>query len=379
MLTKWRNGTIREKGQTIVLVAVMMMALLGLSAIAIDLGFVFVERRNMQNAADAAALAGGRMVARFSADPTLHYRHRDVYYEVLRAAQANGAEEIEAWLVHCDTREPYERLKPNDYSALQRCPCACGVWVKTEADFNTFLARLFGAPTLSASAEAQSEFGLPKVVTGVAPIALRNTVLGEGVWGKVGSSFTFWDSQKEVKGGNRGWLGLDCKYPDKGSSCNPSAQQLKTWMNPPYYTGPIGPGDYVGGDPGVKTSVLHHAEIGEVLIIPIYDYVYHFTNYRYCNPKDPKYNWSKCMAHEQHEGVIPVYSSDPGYNGKFYYHIISFAAFEVQQKGQQGSDKYLHGKFISYVVPADWQGPEHLEYANGNHESFGLAVVKLTK
>jgi len=280
--------------------------------------------------------------------------------------------------VHCGDRNPYHQLKPNDYGALQRCPCACGVWVKAEASFGTFFAQLFGIQVLSASAEAKSEFGLPKYATGVAPIGLRNTVLGQGVWGKVGMTYTFWDSNKQG-GANRGWLGLDCHYPNKSSACSPDSQSLKRWMDPPYYTGQIWHGDLIGGDPGVRTSVLHHADPGEVLIVPVFDYVYHFTRYRYCNPKDPKYNWSKCKAHEVYEGTIPVYTKDRGYNGKYYYHIVSFAAFEVQSKGQSHGDKYLRGKFISYVIPSDWRGPEHVEYANGNRESFGAVVVKLTQ
>lgn len=379
MLKKLWNGTPKEKGQTLVLVAVMMMALLGLTAVAIDLSYVFVQRRDMQNAADAGALAGGRMLAHFSANPTLSYRYRDVYYEVLRAAQANGAQDISAFLVHCGDRTPYYELRPNDYGAVQRCPCACGVWVKTEIDFGTFFAQIFSVRELSAAAEAQCEFGLPRYATGLSPIALRDTVLKQGAWGGVGGTYTLWDSGKEG-GANRGWLGLDCKYPAKGSNCSPDANSLKAWMDEPHYTGQVDLGNMVGGDPGTKTSVLHHADIGETLVIPIFNYLYHFTNYRYCDPKDPKYNWSKCKAHETTEGSIPVYTRDSGYNGKYYYNITGFAAFEVTAKGQSGGDKYLTGKLTSKVINADWKGgPEHLEYANGNYDSFGTAVVKLTK
>ena len=378
MFAKLRDGTLREKGQTLVLVALMMMALLGLTAIAIDLSFVFVQRRGMQNASDAGALAGARLLSQFSADPTLSLRYRDVYYEVLRAVQANDAQEMTAYLVHCGDRTPYYELRPNDYGAIQRCPCACGVWVETKTTFGTFFAQLFTVNELSANAEAQAEFGLPRYATGIAPIAVRNTVLQQGVWGSVGQEYTFWDSGKEG-GANRGWLGLDCHYPDKSSSCSPDANSLKHWMDPPYYTGQSDVGNFIGGDPGTKSSVLHYADIGETLIIPVFDYIYHFTNYRYCNSRDPKYNWSKCKAGESSEGTIPVYTPDSGYNGKYYYHITGFAAFLVTEKGQQGGDKYLQGVWTTKALGADWVGPGHLEYANGNYDSFGTAVIKLTK
>jgi hypothetical protein len=47
-----------ESGQAIVLLAVSIVVLLGFTALAIDGGMVFSDRRHAQNAADAAALAG---------------------------------------------------------------------------------------------------------------------------------------------------------------------------------------------------------------------------------------------------------------------------------------------------------------------------------
>jgi hypothetical protein len=54
------HGRVRERGQSLVLVALWMTALLGLAAVAIDVGRFYAERRFLQNAADAAALAGAQ-------------------------------------------------------------------------------------------------------------------------------------------------------------------------------------------------------------------------------------------------------------------------------------------------------------------------------
>ncbi len=48
----------RERGATLVLVAVGMVMLLGFAALAIDIGYSLVVRNELQNAADAAALGG---------------------------------------------------------------------------------------------------------------------------------------------------------------------------------------------------------------------------------------------------------------------------------------------------------------------------------
>lgn len=51
-----------ESGQSIVFVALMLTVLLGFGALAVDIGYMTFQRSSMQNAADAAALAGAVMV-----------------------------------------------------------------------------------------------------------------------------------------------------------------------------------------------------------------------------------------------------------------------------------------------------------------------------
>src|SRR6266545_7196775 len=48
----------RERGQLLVLSAILLPVLLGFTALAVDLGWLFVSRTSEQRAADAAALAG---------------------------------------------------------------------------------------------------------------------------------------------------------------------------------------------------------------------------------------------------------------------------------------------------------------------------------
>lgn len=57
-----------EKGQIIVILAVSMIALLGMTALALDGGLVYSARRTAQNSADSAALAGGGAAAQLVKD-----------------------------------------------------------------------------------------------------------------------------------------------------------------------------------------------------------------------------------------------------------------------------------------------------------------------
>lgn len=52
-----------ERGQVLVIAALMMTALMGFLALVIDVGNAYAQRRLMQNAADAAAVAGARVLA----------------------------------------------------------------------------------------------------------------------------------------------------------------------------------------------------------------------------------------------------------------------------------------------------------------------------
>jgi len=51
-------GERRDRGQVLVLVALAMVVLLGMAALAIDVGFMYCTRNELQRSADAGALAG---------------------------------------------------------------------------------------------------------------------------------------------------------------------------------------------------------------------------------------------------------------------------------------------------------------------------------
>ena len=52
------KGHMKEAGQVIPMAAVMMVGLLGVAALAVDLGYLYVVRNELQNVSDAGALAG---------------------------------------------------------------------------------------------------------------------------------------------------------------------------------------------------------------------------------------------------------------------------------------------------------------------------------
>ncbi|MDW7711807.1 MAG: TadG family pilus assembly protein [Deferrisomatales bacterium] len=56
------QGRPKEKGAVLVLVAILLVVFIGMAALAVDLGYLYVVRNELQNAADAGALAGARFL-----------------------------------------------------------------------------------------------------------------------------------------------------------------------------------------------------------------------------------------------------------------------------------------------------------------------------
>ncbi|HEY5539831.1 MAG TPA: pilus assembly protein TadG-related protein [Coriobacteriia bacterium] len=75
-----------DSGAVAVIVALMMVVLVGVAALVVDMGSLYVERRKMQTAADAAALAG---VQELPGDPTEARRIAAAYVSV-NASEATG-------------------------------------------------------------------------------------------------------------------------------------------------------------------------------------------------------------------------------------------------------------------------------------------------
>jgi hypothetical protein len=62
-----------EQGQVLVLLVLGMVALLGFTALAVDGGMVYADRRQAQNASDASSLAGGSVAALYLENHNVNY------------------------------------------------------------------------------------------------------------------------------------------------------------------------------------------------------------------------------------------------------------------------------------------------------------------
>ncbi|RME47936.1 MAG: hypothetical protein D6791_04590 [Chloroflexi bacterium] len=130
MLARIRQFFAREEGSSLPYFALFVVVLVGFAAISLDGSTAYLLRRQMQNAADAAAVAGARHLAYGDSEYVIDNR-------VKQLATMNGAEDV-VW----------------DYTEDGQ-----GIWVQTQASYDTGFARLFGVDELVAQAEAEARFG----------------------------------------------------------------------------------------------------------------------------------------------------------------------------------------------------------------------------
>jgi len=179
MLTAKRRD--KERGQALIVLAFALLALAAFAGLAIDGGRLYAQRRQTQNAADAAAMAGAGTLAEFiskcaSADAANDNR---VAAAIVDMARLNGIDhfspdgELEAWYVDAD------------FQPVGRVGWATGIpysatGIKTSltySDTATFM-RVVGRTHLVVTAEALAMIGpVVQANSGILPIAVPEAVV----------------------------------------------------------------------------------------------------------------------------------------------------------------------------------------------------------
>jgi hypothetical protein len=263
----------------------MIFVLLLFVGLAVDVGNVYAERRHMQNAADAGALAGARAIC--YGDPP------DPIYEAQRyAIQENGADKADVRIfegykvevVASVAAETYFiRLIPGletvDVSAIAVAGCGpgegvcAGFPVAFHVDLWCTLAKLVGCMPVCPPSPCCGEYPLPD---GESPC--ESTCEGR--------VFYIWDDPWDVDhatvditgdgiedlvigSGHRRWLDFG-KPPDEYSSECGGCGNVKCLIEHGY-AGPVNIGDCISAKPGVVDSALQNAPVGKMVPIPLYE------------------------------------------------------------------------------------------------------------
>ena len=214
-----RARRIGSRGQALILYALALVCVLGFVALAIDVGYAYGQRRQAQNAADAAALAGARALA----------LGESVQDAVDNLAAHNGMQ-VKSIAVN-----------------------GARVSVQTERAFKTFFASALDQKQWKVSAAATAAYGSPAGVNGLFPLAIKDR---EFVYG---TEYTLFGDEPNPPGqfklgpGNFGWLDFN-----GGSNGTP---ELADWILNGYQgTISVVGGTTIEGDTGMKTAVKDELE-----------------------------------------------------------------------------------------------------------------------
>ncbi len=341
-----------ESGQSILVITLSIMAILALIALVVDVGNAYAHRRKVQNAVDAAALAGARKLAfRDTLEPPERLMIAQVYKEIGDYAEANGVsrDDVEAKFIMANGEWGVEI----DNSPVPVPDQAEGVSVLGYLPFETYFAHMLGFPTMEVNADAQAY-----ILTGpcsadgcLFPLVVSYDIFAddprhEPVEGKV---YTLW-VQDLLTPGNFGWAywvdgdGTLRGEPPQG----PEVTSLEPNLLEPCRSGAWNAGEWVHGDNGVNFQ-------------PVLDYL---ADYITASPPISV--------------TIPIYDETQFEGTNSIFHIVGFGAFELlcahssrahyvevdiegEDYGYCGPDadtdtaKYLTGRFVRWFETAGFE------------------------
>jgi hypothetical protein len=399
-----------ERGQSLPIIGLVFLGLLALAGLAIDGGNLFMQRRRAQNAADAASLAGTRLIALTiqTCDPiAMEALDNKIAREINRFAEQNGisdtngvaGDEVNDNVVGYYVDPDEARL--GVVGQTGEVPLSTsGVEVEVKDEHGTFFIMVVGIDKIPSSAQAMAMTGVIHEFPaggGLLPIAVPQMVVEEMGYG---TDWEMHDTGKAVEGefcytkpdgstecieteahhqSQRGWLNLNHIFNnehltrddgrnrtfDKSANtagCNadpPGMQGYASGECPyahPVIAGTSGntDGDFIHGSSGAQASAMmeiYDGYAGQIAYAPVFDRVW--TYHEMVATFDPQ-----AKAPKGYENTGGGFSTAGGGGDSYYYHIVGYTAVQV---GTDKSNKILQGTFqyatiAAGVIPTGYTG-----------------------
>ncbi|MDO4582329.1 MAG: pilus assembly protein TadG-related protein [Bacillota bacterium] len=147
-----------EQGAVVIILALVMTALLGVTAVGVDLGAAYVEAAEAQTAADTAVLAAGRLLP---LDASSEANRQLIISEAEEYLQKNGFAELSAFEIKVG-------VSNGAYSSID---------VDIRTSTATGFAQVFGVDSIELDRGASAEVLAVGAATGVVPISVEAAAL----------------------------------------------------------------------------------------------------------------------------------------------------------------------------------------------------------
>ena len=332
----------RQRGQALALFAISLTAIVLASAVVVDGGYAFAQRRQAQNAADFAAMAGARIIgASITGRPAGVGNVANVREAITSTLAANDSEIVSARYVD------HTGVDLGDVTTETSIPDdAFGVVVEARTNWQPFLLGAIGITDWIAGATATAMTTGESTGGGILPVGIEDdtyNALFDCDAHTLGSCFQALTPGELIAPGNFGWLkfGLDgnggkCDWgyslgmvADGGCQGNQPFLQSQIWPEPDSHgccgrVGEPGPNGEVNEN---KIGALTGNEWGDLS--------------HYIDNKVPVW--------------VPIYSTplDPNANGtNAYYDIVGYGAIVLTGSGTQHA-KWLQGYRVDELACQD--------------------------
>jgi putative Flp pilus-assembly TadE/G-like protein len=302
-----------ERGSVIVFTALILVGMLAVCALAVDFGSGFTKQRQLQGAADAAALAGAQDLPNTAAASS-----------TAQSYASSNVSGLSSW------SPSFPDSNTIDVTLSKNVP-------------GTF-SKFAGIDSVTVHAHSEAQVGTPGQVANALPIGVKTTVActsaSTGCF-NTAKTLKFDDTSTTTFGSNSTFGLLDLSGSSTSSSaCSGSVGQSQQagWVNGGY-PGLLSVNRYYGATTGQRIALQNalNSVIGTTLLIPVFD----TANMSWCN------------------------------QGGF--HVVGWAAFVIDQT-IPNSDwsphvKILHGHFTQYIV--------HNVVSTPGITGYGVKVINL--
>jgi hypothetical protein len=310
-----KKHSVRERGQALVLVALLMVVFMGMLMLVLDGGMMYLHRRNAQNAADAGALAGAAKICQTTPDNNAAITAATTY-----AKTYNSATDIKIGFPETRT-----------------------IVVTTTVTTSSFFANVFGQSELTAKAVAAAGCSGISTGTGHLPFAFpcippeivgdddndnkpRSCDLKYGPQPEnrtlLATSETFWEEYCATAGvdcsdilrmADRGWLDFDGKNSNTGDKDT----DIKDFIDNGFQ-GELTVPSWLPSFPGTVTEgfkwITDKYKPGDIFVIPLIELPQ-------CELKNKELpNSTSCVNYEAGDGFVEK-------GNDIYYRVVAHAYF----------------------------------------------------
>lgn len=332
MLGRLRALMRRESGDILIVAAVLMTVMLGMGALAVDMGRVYVQGAKAQTAADAAVMAAGRMLPVSVSDD-------EKTAEILAAAaeylQKNGYDNAEDFEIYLDTQDGVK------YDTL-------GVRLRdsVHADF----AKIFGTSLLSFDKTAEVKTMVCVRLADVVPLSVQAQKLSDCLAAGIRNDITlkYGTTDDTLPSGSFGAIDLDGV---NGGGANDYSNWLANG-----YSGELNIGDTLPVESGNMVGPTDRA------LRTRYGQCTHFQSDGGCNSEHYEASCPRVIK-------VPVIE----YTAKKRVQVMGFAAFVIDRP-VDGVSGEVTGSYVDMVTIGSYGGD-----TTGTAEDFGVYSLMLSK